>query len=131
MKILFGIIVALALVFGGYLMMNLTGSSTSDPVPVAVAENVSIVDGVQIIEITAKGGYLPKVSVAKAGIPTILRVDTNGTFDCSSAIRVPDLKVSQNLPMTGTTDISLGELTPGTLDGNCGMGMYPFQIDVK
>lgn len=130
MKILFGFILTLALLMGGYLIMNLAGSPES-AAPAEPGDNVTIVDGVQIVEIRAKGGYLPRTSVAKAGIPTILRVDTNGTFDCSSALRVPSLKVSENLPMTGTTDIPLGELAVGTLDGNCGMGMYPFQITVE
>ena len=93
------------------------------------ANNVSMaVDGKQIIEIRAKGGYSPVHSVAKAGVPTILRVDTNGTFDCSSSIRIPNLNISRNLPMSGTTDIDIGAQSVGTLQGTCGMGMYPFDI---
>jgi plastocyanin domain-containing protein len=90
--------------------------------------NVSVVDGKQIIEIRAKGGYSPVHSVAKAGVPTILRVNTNGTFDCSSSIRIPELNISKNLPMSGTTDIDLGIQKAGTFQGTCGMGMYPFDI---
>ena len=90
--------------------------------------NVSIIDGKQIIEIKAKGGYHPVHSVAKSGIPTILRVDTNGTFDCSSSIRVPSMNISKNLPMSGTTDIDIGIQKAGTFQGTCGMGMYPFDI---
>lgn len=93
--------------------------------------NVSIVDGRQIIEITAKGGYLPRVSTAKAGIPTILRFNTKGTFDCSSAVRIPSMSISKNLPQSGITDIDLGEQKVGILNGSCGMGMYPFEIDFK
>jgi plastocyanin domain-containing protein len=90
--------------------------------------NVSIVDGKQIIEIKAKGGYRPVHSVAKAGIPTILRFNTNGTFDCSSFVRIPSMNISQNLSMSGTTDIDLGIQKVSTLQGTCGMGMYPFDI---
>lgn len=93
--------------------------------------NVSVIDGKQIVEITARGGYSPQVSVAKAGLPTILRVDTDGTFDCSASIRIPSLKVAQFLPQTGKTDIDLGTQKTGTLDGTCGMGMYRFQIQFK
>lgn len=92
------------------------------------ANNVSIVDGKQIIEITAKGGYRPAHSVAKAGIPTILRLNTNGTFDCTSIVRIPSLNISQNLPISGSTDISLGTQKATVLQGTCGMGMYPFDI---
>ena len=92
------------------------------------ANNVSIVDGKQIITMKAKGGFSPVHSIAKAGIPTILRVDTNGTFDCSSIIRIPSLNISKNLPLSGTTDIDIGVQKIGTFDGTCGMGMYPFDV---
>lgn len=130
MKIIFGFIVVGALFFGGYLVMNITDSEDTTPVAPA-GSNVSVVDGKQIIDLRAKGGYTPKVTVAKAGMPTILRVSTNGTFDCSSAIRISSLRVSQTLPMNGTTDIALGTLESGVIQGNCSMGMYPFQINVE
>lgn len=90
--------------------------------------NVSVVDGKQIIEIKAKGGYRPTHSIAKAGLPTILRINTNGTFDCSSSVRIPSMGIGQNLPLSGTTDIDLGTQKVATLQGTCGMGMYPFDI---
>jgi plastocyanin domain-containing protein len=118
------------LALGGYIVSNLGGQETG-PAPSTLGSNVSVVDGTQIITLSAKGGYQPKRSVAAAGLPTILRVNTNGTFDCSSALRIPSLKVSENLPMNGTTDIKLGTLSAGTIPGNCGMGMYPFEIQVN
>jgi hypothetical protein len=93
--------------------------------------NVSIENGVQIIEIKAKGGYLPRVSVAKAGIPTIIRFNTKGTFDCSSSVRIPSMNLFKSLPQSGTTDIDLGTQPAGTLQGTCGMGMYPFEVEFK
>ncbi|MFA6520531.1 MAG: cupredoxin domain-containing protein [Candidatus Paceibacterota bacterium] len=99
--------------------------------PAENVNNVSIVDGKQIIDLTAKGGYSPRKSVAKAGIPTIVRFTTSGTFDCSSVVRIPSLDVSKNLAMSGTTDIDLGVPKLGLLEGSCGMGMYPFEIDFQ
>ena len=93
--------------------------------------NVSIVDGKQIIEINTKGGYSPKLSEAKAGMPTTLRFKTNGTFDCSSSVRLPSMNISKILPNTGSTDIDLGTQKLGTLSGTCGMGMYGFAIEFK
>lgn len=95
------------------------------------AQNVNIVDGKQIIEIHAKGGYQPRQSIAKAGIPTILRMDTSGTFDCSSSVRIPSMDISKTLPQTGITDIDLGTTKAGPLQGTCGMGMFPFEINFQ
>jgi plastocyanin domain-containing protein len=104
------------------------GSSPDDIVP---ANNVSIVDGKQIVEIRAKGGYQPRKSVAQAGIPTIIRFNTSGTFDCSSSVRIPNMNISKALPQSGSTDIDIGTATLGTLKGSCGMGMYPFEIEFQ
>jgi plastocyanin domain-containing protein len=130
MKIFFGLMLALTLSFGGYLIFGgRPGGEETDPEQ--KENNVTRVDGKQIIEIRAKGGYLPRVTTAQAGIPTTLRINTSGTFDCSSAIRIPSLKVSKNLPASGVTDIDLGTLAPGKIAGNCSMGMYPFEIQVN
>lgn len=94
-------------------------------------ENVTVVDGVQIVEIRAKGGYIPEKNVAVAGIPTILRLTTSGTFDCSSVVRIPSLDITKNLPPTGSIDIDLGTPETGLFRGSCGMGMYPFEIDFQ
>jgi plastocyanin domain-containing protein len=96
-----------------------------------IIQNVSVVDGKQIIEIKAKGGYQPRKSIATSGTPTILRFNTSGTFDCSSSVLIPSMKISQNLAQTGTTDIDLGAQKAGVLKGSCGMGMYPFEIEFK
>ena len=121
------IIVAIVLIGGVFILTR--GSDTTPQV--ANANNVSIVDGKQIIEISAKGGYQPRKSIAKAGIPTIIRFDTNGTFDCSSSVRIPSMNITKNLPQTGSTDIDIGSPELATLQGTCGMGMYPFEVEFK
>jgi len=97
----------------------------------APANNVSIVDGKQIIEIHARGGFQPRTSIAKAGMPTILRFETNGTFDCSSSVRIPSMNIAKFLSQSGSTDIDVGTSTATTLQGTCGMGMYPFEVDFQ
>ncbi|MEK7552913.1 MAG: hypothetical protein AAB505_02290 [Patescibacteria group bacterium] len=104
---------------------------TNDDDQAGAANNVTIVDGKQIIEIRARGGYQPRRSVAAAGLPTIIRFNTNGTLDCSSAVRIPSLGISQLLPRTGSTDIDVGRPQVATLQGTCGMGMYPFEIEFR
>lgn len=122
------IIVAAALI-GGAIMFAGKSSSTADTS--GSVNNVSVVDGKQVIEITAKGGYSPKRTIAKAGIPTVLRMETNGTFDCSSVVRVPSLGLFKNLPPSGSTDIDVGTPQAQLLKVVCGMGMYSFQIDFQ
>lgn len=125
--IIISIIVAAAII-GGAFMLTGSGNNTGQT---ANANNVSIVDGKQIIEISAKGGYQPRKSIAKAGIPTIIRFNTKGTFDCSSSVRIPSLNISKSLPQSGVTDVDIGSSQIGTLNGSCGMGMYPFEVEFQ
>jgi hypothetical protein len=39
------------------------------------------------------------------------------------------MNISKILPQSGTTDIDLGSPKLGTIQGTCGMGMYPFEIN--
>ncbi len=83
----------------------------------------------QIVELTAKGGYSPAIVQASANKGTVLRVKTNNTFDCSSALSIPSLGINKMLPPTGSTDINIGAQQAGTqIDGTCSMGMYNFSI---
>ena len=95
------------------------------------ADNVRVENGKQIVEIRARGGYLPRRSIAKADIPTTIRFNTSGTFDCSASVRIPSLGISKLLPQSGSTDIDIGQNKIGTLRGSCGMGMYPFEIEFR
>lgn len=122
--IIISILVALILVGGAFMLTKDKGEKA----PAEPVNNVSIVDGKQIITITAKGGYKPENSIAKAGIPTIIRFDTRGTFDCSSSINIPSINISKILPQTGSTDIDIGIPAVNELQGTCGMGMYPFSV---
>jgi plastocyanin domain-containing protein len=116
-----GLVVALGVIFlgGGYKSQQTAG------------QNVEVKNGVQFINITAKGGYFPRTSIAKADIPTILRFDTNGTFDCSASVRIPSMNIAKILSRTGSTDIDLGTPKLGTLQGTCGMGMYFFEVNFQ
>lgn len=126
MKLIFpSIVTAVVLIGGAYLLTNNNVQHVAD------VNNVTIVDGKQIVEINAKGGYQPRKSVAKAGIPTVIRFNTRGTFDCSSSVRIPSLNISKILPQSGSTDIDIGSPQLSNLQGSCGMGMYPFEIDFQ
>ena len=125
------IAVLVAAVFiGGAIMYS--GSSKGSQVEAPAVHNVSVKDGKQIVEIGVKGGYSPRISTAKADTPTILRMKTNGTFDCSSGVVIPSLGIRQILPATGNTDIQIpAQKADTTLEGVCIMGMYSFQINFQ
>jgi hypothetical protein len=83
----------------------------------------------QIIEVTASGGYLPKKIEAKADVPAILIIKSEGAYGCERAFNIPALKISEILPENGQTQFDLGVQAKGTkLLGVCSMGMYSFQI---
>ena len=92
--------------------------------------NVYDENGIQIIEIAAKGGYSPYETTAKALLPTILRFVTDDTFDCSSSVIIPDLRIRKRLPLSGKTDIQLPTIPENTtVTVYCGMGMYYFNLN--
>lgn len=121
-------ILAVAVLVAGAILLTGgdRGASTSGEPSV---KNVSMENGTQIIAISAKGGYSPRVTSAKANVPTIIRMDTRGTFDCSSALVIPSLNISKNLPPSGETDIVIPPQEAGTtMRGLCAMGMYSFSV---
>jgi plastocyanin domain-containing protein len=127
-KYIFPIIIVGVLVYGLVALIRWDPQAASRG---ATDSNVTIVNGTQIIDLTAKGGYQPRTTTAQAGLPTVLKVTTNGTYDCSSIISIPAQDISQTLPASGATDITLGTPAPGIMQGTCGMGMYNFTIDFK
>ncbi len=124
-------ILAAAILIGGAIIFTSKSKGEAAGLKVADANNVTMVNGKQIIDIQVKGGYIPKKSTAKLGVPTILRFTTNGTFDCTSGVRIPSMGISKTLPPTGTTYIDIGSPTVATLQGVCSMGMYPFEVSFQ
>lgn len=122
------IIITLALVMG--IGIVFFGGSKNNTETGGSAQNVEIRDDVQYITVNAKGGYSPKVSTAKAGIPTKLIVKTDGTYDCSASLVIRSVGFQKILAQTGEEVIDLGTPKAGQpVQGLCGMGMYNFSIN--
>lgn len=120
-------ILAAIFLFAIFLLIFTSSKPTESDNTTAI--NSEIIGDKQIVRITAKDGYSPTVVNAKAGIDTELIVKTNATFDCSIAITIPKLKISEFLPTTGEKTFELGKQKAGTtLTGTCTMGMYSFKI---
>ncbi len=120
-----------ALLIGGATFLS--KDTSSQPAETQeVKSNVTEENGKQIITISAKSGFLPEVTEAKADMPTVLRIETKNTFDCSSVLALPSLDYQKNLPPTGITEVELPPQEAGsTFEGLCGMGMYRFEIAFK
>ncbi len=124
--IILGLLIALIIIFQGGIKIKDNSGITTD----TIVQNSEIRDGIQYVTINARGGYTPRVSTAKAGIPTKLIVRTNGTFDCSASLVIRSLGYQKILPQTGETTIDIGIPQTGLpLQGVCGMGMYNFLIN--
>lgn len=124
------VIIGISLVGGALLLTRGTSVGNAPP----VVDGTALMDtlGSQSIPIRAKGGYSPRTTTAKANLSTIIRVSTQGTFDCSSAITIPALGYRSNLPPSGVTEIPVPPQAPGTsLRGLCAMGMYHFTVDFE
>jgi plastocyanin domain-containing protein len=123
LPIILSVLVA-ALVIGGAVVFSQKPDGSGQ-----VVQNVSMEGEKQVIEIDAKGGYSPKLTTAKAGVPTVLRLKTNGTYDCSSAVTIPAIGFRKNLEATGVTEVEVpANVAQGTLEGVCSMGMYSFSV---
>lgn len=119
----------LILGLGVALFLIFSDSPKSSDVVADNASNVEIRDGVQYVTVNAKGGYTPKISYAKAGIPTKLIMKTAGTFDCSAALVIREIDFQEILPAQGELEIDLGIPKVGEpITGLCSMGMYNFEI---
>lgn len=98
-----------------------------------VSGNADVVreeNGVQYIRILARGGYTPRVVNAKANMPTVLEVETQGTYDCSASLVIPQLGYQEFLPATGLTKIEVSkDLAKDELNLLCSMGMYGATVE--
>lgn len=127
-KIIISIIVSILLI-GAALFL---GSSDDVNIDAGDSKNVYMENGKQVIEITAKGGYYPRVSVAKKGLPTMIRLKTDNAYDCSSSVSIPKIGFRKLLAPTGVEDIPVTEQeADGVLNGLCSMGMYNFKINFE
>ena len=124
------LIISVALIGGTlYFISDRSASSGGE---IAQSQNIEIRDGVQYVTITAKGGYSPRVTEIKGGLPTKLVVKTDGTYDCSASLVVRSVGFKKILQPTGEEVIDLGTPKSGDkVQGVCGMGMYSFQIKVS
>ncbi len=132
-KITIGSLIFTVLALGGMVALLTSGTTLQETaVDPNGPTNIRMVDGKQVIQVQAKGGYAPRNTIAKANTPSVLNVTTNDTFDCSSALSIPTIGFRKALPSSGTTPIEIPPQPAGTtLKGICAMGMYHFAVQFQ
>ncbi len=95
----------------------------------STSSNVKMVNGKQQITIIASQGYNPKMTSAKAWIPSEIKIQGNNAYGCESAVRIPKLSYSKNLDPKWSDTVQVPAQKAGdTINGTCWMWMYNFQI---
>ncbi len=123
-NILFALVIGAVIIAGAALYK----SGTQSPETGGVVATIDAT-GKQIVDITARGGYSPRLVRAQAGRETIIRVSTKDTYDCSVSLVIPKLDYEKFLSPVGTEEIAIpAEKANGTINGLCSMGMYSFKI---
>ena len=93
--------------------------------PVAVA---TVTGGVQVLDITVRGGYSPAAVRVASGMPVRMILDRQEGSECSERLVIPDLGVDVALASFARTTIELGVLAAGAHEFTCGMGMLHGRI---
>ncbi|WP_083706188.1 heavy metal translocating P-type ATPase [Arthrobacter sp. QXT-31] len=88
-------------------------------------------EGVQVVDITVRGGYSPDLVRVTAGVPVQLRFDRQDNSDCTSRVVFPDLRKSVSLAAFDTTALDLTVDEPGEYPWACGMNMLHGRLTVE
>ena len=129
------LVITVIVIVGFIAVLGILSKNSGNPDVVGASTNttsntVSTTGDKQIVEVTAKGGYSPNVITAKAGVPTTLKMISNGAYGCERAFRISSLGIAQNLPVNGEIEFDLGTQTAGSkIRAACSMGMYSFTIN--
>lgn len=130
-NVLISIVISFVIIlFTMYALLSNSNNITSNT-DTTSAQNIFVKDGIQYVTIKAGGGYNPKISNIKSGIPTKLVMKTINAYDCSTSLSIPSLGIRKMLQATGDEIFDLGIPESGKdINGTCIMGMYGFKIKV-
>lgn len=90
----------------------------------------ALVDGVQRIAVTVKGGYDPDTIVVRAGSPVRLDFTRVESSMCSETVVFDALGRSEMLPEGETVSIEFTPASPGEIPFQCQMGMLRGKVVV-
>lgn len=87
--------------------------------------------GVQVIDVTVKGGYQPAIITAKAGQLLRLNFTRRESSLCGEEVLLPDFGKRAHLPQDRTVPVEIKPEKPGEYEFTCGMNMYRGKLIVQ
>ncbi len=95
------------------------------------ARQAEVRGGVQVVDVTVKGGYSPDLIRVQVGVPLRLNFDRQESGDCTSRVVFADFGVSKSLPAFGTATLEFTPDKVGEFDFACGMNMIHGKLVVE
>ena len=95
---------------------------------VAAAEGAG---GVQVVDVTVRGGYQPAAVVAEAGRPLRLNFTRRESTPCGEEVVLPEFGRRAHLPEGRAVAIEITPERPGEYEFTCGMNMYKGKLIVR
>ena len=87
--------------------------------------------GVQVVEVSVKGGYSPDLIEVAPGTPVRLVFNRQESGDCSSHVVMPDFHINQALPAFRSTAVEFIPGDVGDYEFACGMNMIRGVVRVR
>ena len=87
--------------------------------------------GVQVIDVTVRGGYQPASITAEAGRPVRLNFTRRESTPCGEEVVLPEFGRRAHLPEDKTVAIEIVPTEPGEYEFTCGMNMYKGKLIVR
>ena len=87
--------------------------------------------GVQVIDVTVKGGYQPASITAEAGRPIRLNFTRRESTPCGEEVVLPEFGRRAHLAEGRAVAIEITPERPGEYEFTCGMNMYKGKLIVR
>ena len=87
--------------------------------------------GVQVVDVTVRGGYQPASIVAEAGRTLRLNFTRRESTPCGEEVVLPEFGRRAHLPIDKTVQVEVTPPGPGEYEFTCGMNMYKGKIIVR
>ena len=87
--------------------------------------------GVQVVDVTVKGGYQPASIVAAVGRPLRLNFTRRESTPCGEEVVLPEFGRRAHLPEDETVAVEIVPREPGVYEFTCGMNMYKGKLIVR